>query len=67
MKIIDFGLADSDDSAVLKQPVGSPKYMSPEQRAGETLDGRADLYAAGTILREMMPAGALFWHGAARR
>lgn len=67
VKIIDFGLADSDDSAVLKQPVGSPKYMSPEQRAGETLDGRADLYAAGAILREMMPAGALFWHGAARR
>ena len=67
VKIIDFGLADSDDSAVLKQPVGSPKYMSPEQRAGETLDGRADLYAAGAILREMMPAGAFFWRGAARR
>lgn len=67
VKIIDFGLADSDDSAVLKQPVGSPKYMSPEQQAGEKLDGRTDLYAAGTILREMMPVGALFWHGAARR
>ena len=40
VKIIDFGLADSDDSAVLKQPVGSPKYMSPEQQAGDTLDGR---------------------------
>ncbi len=67
VKIIDFGLADSDDSAVLKQPVGSPRYMSPEQQAGETLDGRADLYAAGAILREMMPARAFFWRGAARR
>lgn len=67
VKIIDFGLADSDDSAVLKQPVGSPKYMSPEQLSGETLDGRSDLYALGTILREMMPARALFWRSAARR
>ncbi len=67
VKIIDFGLADSDDSAVLKQPVGSPKYMSPEQQAGETLDGRSDLYAVGAILREMIPAGAIFWRGAARR
>ncbi len=67
VKIIDFGLADSDDSAVLKQPVGSPKYMSPEQQAGETLDCRSDLYALGAILREMMPAGAIFWRGAARR
>ena len=67
VKIIDFGLADSDDSAVLKQPVGSPKYMSPEQLAGKTLDSRADLYAMGVILREMMPARAFFWRGAARR
>ena len=67
VKIIDFGLADSDDSAVLKQPVGSPKYMSPEQLSGDTLDGRADLYAVGAILREMMPARAFFWRNAARR
>ena len=67
VKIIDFGLADSDDSAVLKQPVGSPKYMSPEQQVGETLDGRSDLYAVGAILREMIPTGAIFWRGAARR
>lgn len=67
VKIIDFGLADSDDSAVLKQPVGSPKYMSPEQLAGKTLDGRSDLYAVGVILSEMMPAWAFFWRDAARR
>lgn len=67
VKIIDFGLADSDDSAVLKQPVGSPKYMSPEQQAGDTLDGRTDLYAMGTILNEMMPVRAFLWRGAARR
>lgn len=67
VKIIDFGLADSDDSAVLKQPVGSPKYMSPEQQAGDTLDGRTDLFAVGIILNEMMPARTFFWRGAARR
>lgn len=67
VKIIDFGLADSDDSAILKQPIGSPKYMSPEQLAGDTLDGRTDLYAVGIILREIMPARAIFWRGVARR
>jgi Kae1-associated kinase Bud32 len=32
VKLIDFGLADTDSHAILKQPAGTPDYMSLEQR-----------------------------------
>ena len=33
---------------------GTPEYMAPEQARAETLDGRADLYAAAVILYQMV-------------
>ena len=56
LKIIDFGLSDSDDYAVLKQPAGTLKYMAPEQKEPAVkIDGRADLYAFGLLLQEIFP------------
>jgi len=56
VKIIDFGLSDADDYAILKQPAGTLKYMAPEQfQSGVTIDGRADIYAFGLLLRQVFP------------
>ena len=56
VKIIDFGLSDADDYAILKQPAGSMKFASPEQLQPDVkLDSRADIYAFGLILREIFP------------
>ena len=56
VKIIDFGLSDADDYAVLKQPAGTMKYMSPEQKEPDTkIDGRVDIYAFGLLLKEIFP------------
>lgn len=56
VKIIDFGLSDADDYAILKQPAGTMKYMAPEQKDPQTkIDGRTDLYAFGLLLREIFP------------
>lgn|GEM_PF-1067485 len=57
VKLADFGLAKH--SAQLYQTTGadvtkgSPLYMSPEQVAGEALDGRSDLFALGSIALEL--------------
>ena len=56
VKVIDFGLSDADDYAILKQPAGTMKYMAPEQMQPDTkIDGRADIYAFGLLLREVFP------------
>ncbi len=56
VKIIDFGLSDADDYAVLKQPAGTLKYMAPEQKeSGLKIDGRVDIYTFGLLLKEIFP------------
>jgi hypothetical protein len=40
--------------------VGSPRYMAPEQIRHEPLDGRADLYAVGVLLFEMIAGRSPF-------
>ena len=53
VKLIDFGLADTDSHAILKQPAGTPDYMSPEQRQTAVADGRNDIYSMGVIMQQM--------------
>lgn len=53
IKLIDFGLADSSRSALLKAPAGSRRYMSPEVAAGGEADARSDIWSLGMILGEM--------------
>lgn len=53
VKIIDFGLADTDVHAILKQPAGTVQYMAPEQASTSKPDVRNDIYSLGMVMREM--------------
>ncbi len=69
VKLLDFGLAqpelggaDGVAAGLTRTGVvmGTPRYMSPEQVAGEPIDLRSDLFAAGTILFEMLAGRPAF-------
>src|SRR2546425_3366049 len=52
--IMDFGISASRDEMVSGTVVGTLEYMAPEQSTGEVVDARADIYAFGLILYEML-------------
>ncbi|MBR4537020.1 MAG: serine/threonine protein kinase [Bacteroidales bacterium] len=62
VKLIDFGLSDSDSYAVLKEPAYTKAYAAPEQLSGGKVDNRTDLYAFGLILKQLFPnqCGVIF-------
>lgn len=60
VKLIDFGVSDTDDYVSFKQPAGSMAYIAPEQLAGQVIDNRADIYAVGKIIRLLFPHRYLF-------
>ncbi len=77
VKLLDFGLATafdpvapsaaSPDSSSNATPascvLGTPKYMSPEQRAGQVTDKRIDIWAFGAVLYEMLTGSTPFEGG----
>lgn len=55
VKLIDFGVSDTDDYVTFKQPAGSMAFISPEQLNGQAIDNRADIYAVGKIIQLLFP------------
>jgi hypothetical protein len=59
--IMDFGLAklsanvakDDSGNTALSSAMGTPRYMSPEQLEGATIDHRSDVYSLGILFYEM--------------
>ena len=76
VKVLDFGLAKAlepsfaatGDAPTITSPamtltgviLGTAAYMSPEQARGETVDARADIWAFGCVLYEMLTGTRLF-------
>ncbi|MBI2897466.1 MAG: protein kinase [Deltaproteobacteria bacterium] len=66
VKVLDFGSASMRDTVEHEQithagsVIGTPSYMAPEYLRGEGFDHRADLYAAGTILYQMLAGSPPF-------
>jgi serine/threonine-protein kinase len=73
VKIVDFGIAQlrSNDEVAALEPnrrrltrtgmiFGTPEYMAPEQAAGRSSDARADIYALGVLLYEMLSGAVPF-------
>jgi len=66
VKLCDFGIAHANDAAsALQADVirGKAGYMSPEQAKGEPIDARADVFALGIILWEMLAGRRLYRAG----
>ena len=76
VKVLDFGLSKatgpsseaSGDAPTMRSPamtqagmiLGTAAYMSPEQARGKTVDKRADIWAFGCVLHEMLTGTRLF-------
>lgn len=56
--VTDFGIVQvlNSDAEAAKAVHGTPLYMAPEQILGQDVDGRADIYAAGTMFYQMLVA-----------
>ncbi len=64
-KIADFGIArfETSDSSLLTHTstvLGTPRYMSPEQAMGQTVDHRTDLFSLGVVLFELLTGTKAF-------
>ena len=58
VKLIDFGLSDSDSHSVLKGSAGTQLYASPEQLSGGEVDLRSDIYSLGCVIDRLCPTSS---------
>lgn len=57
VKVIDFGLSDSDSFCILKLPAGTTGYIAPEQfMKGAKAEPRTDIYSLGMVISDMAKA-----------
>ena len=61
-KVTDFGISRfaNADTTSISSSMGTPSYMAPEQCSGGAVDHRADLFAAGATLFEMVAGERAF-------
>ena len=60
VRIIDFGLADTNSHTILKQPAGTLRYMAPEQLQFAVADVRNDIYSLGVVMKQMNLGGGKY-------
>ena len=62
VKVVDFGIAKAATQAhmtVVGETKGTPSMMAPEQRVGEAVDVRADVYSTGAVAFEVLTGQAV--------
>ncbi|HYV48398.1 MAG TPA: protein kinase [Myxococcaceae bacterium] len=63
VKVLDFGVARAKNNISKTSPgvrKGTPQYLAPEQALGESVDRRADIFALGLVMHELLTGNRLF-------
>lgn len=58
VKLIDFGLSDTDSHRVFKNPAGTESFAAPELLDGRHVDCRADIFSLGKVIALLAPRNA---------